>query len=46
MHSSSEEHMEAIYKILKYLKRTPRRGLLFQKREQLLVEAFMDALTG
>ena len=35
--------MEAIYRILKYLKRTPRKGLFFKKNEVKSVEAFTDA---
>ena len=31
MHSPHESHMEAIYKILRYLKSTPGKGILFQK---------------
>ena len=33
MNSPNEEHLEAVYKILRYLKMTPKKGL-FSKREQ------------
>ncbi|RVW94907.1 Retrovirus-related Pol polyprotein from transposon RE1 [Vitis vinifera] len=33
MHSPTEEHMEAVYRILRYLKMTPRKGLFFRKTE-------------
>ena len=33
MHSLGEEHMEAVYRILRYLKGAPGRGLLFSKGE-------------
>ena len=34
MHSSFEVHLEAIYKILRYLKNTSGKGLYFKKNEQ------------
>ncbi|RVW35848.1 Retrovirus-related Pol polyprotein from transposon RE1 [Vitis vinifera] len=33
MHSPKEIHLEAVYKILKYLKGSPRRGLFFKKSD-------------
>ena len=33
MHSPREAHLEAVYKILKYLKGSPGKGLLFKKNE-------------
>lgn len=36
MHSPSEIHMQEVYRILKYLKGTPGRGLLFRKRHKTL----------
>lgn len=38
-----EIHMEAIYRILKYLKMTTRKGLLYKKSGNNKVELFMDA---
>ena len=43
MHSPHEEHFQVVYKILRYLKKTPRKGLLFKKRDHMSVEAFTDA---
>ena len=42
MHSPGEEHMEAVYRILRYLKSAPGRGLLFSKRETREIEGFTD----
>ena len=35
MHSLGPEYFDAAYRILKYLKGTPKKGLLFQKHEHL-----------
>lgn len=43
MHNPLEEHLEAVYRILRYLKKTPGAGLLFEKNEMRNVEAFTDA---
>lgn len=43
MHNPSEEHLDAVYRILRYLKKTPGNGLLFKKNEKRGVEAFTDA---
>lgn len=43
MHSPHEEHMEAVCKILRCLKRTPEKGLLFEKSEYLKIEAYINA---
>lgn len=43
MHSPEEEHLEAVYRILRYLKRTPGKGLLFKKGGEIQVEAYTDA---
>ncbi|EOY04695.1 Cysteine-rich RLK (RECEPTOR-like protein kinase) 8, putative [Theobroma cacao] len=43
MHSPSEEHLEAVNRILQYVKPTPGKGLFFKKNELRSVEAFTDA---
>ena len=42
MHSPYEAHMNVVYKILQYLKGTPRKGLQFGKHDQFKIEAFTD----
>ena len=43
MHSPSESHMKAVYLILRYLKGTPGRGLLFKKSASRDIQLFTDA---
>ncbi|RVW68568.1 Retrovirus-related Pol polyprotein from transposon RE1 [Vitis vinifera] len=43
MHSPKESHLEALYKILRYLKGSLRRGLLFKKDDNKKVEIYTDA---
>ena len=43
MHAPCEEHMETVYRILRYLKGTPGKGLLLKKNEARSVESFIDA---
>ncbi|RVX06283.1 Retrovirus-related Pol polyprotein from transposon TNT 1-94 [Vitis vinifera] len=43
MHSPTEEHMEAVYRILIYLKMTPGKGLFFRKTENRDTEVYSDA---
>ena len=43
MHSPGSEHFDAVYRILRYLKRTPGKGLLFKTWGHLEVEAYTDA---
>ena len=43
MHCPSEEHMEAVIRILKYLKSSPGKGLMFSKNNHLEVEGYTDA---
>ncbi|KAJ9676113.1 hypothetical protein PVL29_024893 [Vitis rotundifolia] len=42
MHVPRPEHFEAVYKILRYLKRTPGRGLLLKSQGHLQIEAYID----
>ena len=43
MNNRSEEHMEAVYQILQYLKRELGKGLLFRKMTNRTLEVFTDA---
>ena len=43
MHSPREEHFEVAYRILKYLKRKPGRGLLFENHGHSRIEAYTHA---
>lgn len=43
MHSSKEAHLEAVYRILRYLKGTPGKGLFFKKNEKKVVEVYTNA---
>ena len=43
MHSPRETHMEAVFRILRYLKSAPGKGLFFAKHDHLRVEAYTDA---
>jgi hypothetical protein len=43
MHSPSEDHMEAVMRILSYLKSAPGKGLLFKKHGHLRIEGYTDA---
>ena len=43
MNEPTEEHMEAVTRILRYLKKTPGLGLLFRKTDNRSVEMFTDA---
>ncbi|XP_068666400.1 uncharacterized mitochondrial protein AtMg00810-like [Aristolochia californica] len=43
MHAPSEEHMEVVYRILRYLKNTPRKGLLFSKNGICNIEGYTDS---
>ncbi|CAL9149610.1 unnamed protein product [Musa hybrid cultivar] len=42
MYSSREEHLEAIYRILRHLKRTPNKALLFKKDNYMRSKTFTD----
>ena len=43
MHAPIKEDLEATYIILRYLKSSPGKGLLFKKGGQKTIEAYMDA---
>jgi hypothetical protein len=43
MHAPSEEHMDAVYRILRYLKNAPGRGLLFAKSGESEIVGYTDA---
>ena len=43
MHAPGPAHFEAVYRILRYLKGTPSRGLLFKSRGHLQIENYTDA---
>jgi hypothetical protein len=43
MHALRQPHYEAIYRILRYLKGAPRRGLLYKPSASLFVTGFSDA---
>ena len=42
MHAPYEEHLEAVYKILRYLKGTPGRGLFFKRCNQRGIEVYTN----
>jgi hypothetical protein len=43
MHAPSEEHLHAVNRILRYLKGTPGKGLLFSKHRVSSIEGYTDA---
>ena len=43
MHCPSEEHMEAVIRILRYLKSSPGKGLMFSKNDHVRVDGYTDA---
>ena len=43
MHDPRVRHLQAVDRILQYLKATPRRGLLFKRSEDLTMEVYTDA---
>ncbi|XP_028114167.1 uncharacterized protein LOC114312154 [Camellia sinensis] len=42
-HAARATHLEAVMRILRYLKSSPRKGLYFSKHGHLSVEAYTDA---
>jgi hypothetical protein len=43
MHCPSEDHMDAVIRILRYLKSSPGKGLMFSKNNQVHVDGYTDA---
>ena len=43
MHDPCQGHLNAVYRILRYLKQTPGKGLFFKKNTERKVEVFTDA---
>lgn len=43
MHCPSEDHMDAVTRILRYLKASPGKGLMFSKNNHLNIDGYTDA---
>ena len=43
MHDPSTSHMDVVYRILRYLKSSPRKGILYTKQGNMQVECYTDA---
>jgi len=43
MHSPSKEHMKVVTQVLRYLKSSPGKGILFKKGENLKIKRYTDA---
>ena len=43
MHSPYEEHLDVAFRILRYLKSTPGKGLFFKKGDRRTIEAYTNA---
>ena len=43
IHDPKEKHLQVIYRIFHYLKATPKKEILFQKRKELTLKAYTDA---
>lgn len=43
MHNPQKHHLDAVFRILRYLKKTPGTGLLFKNNGHLKIEAYTDA---
>lgn len=43
MHCPSEDHMNAVLRILRYLKSSPGKGLMFRKNNHLNIDGYTDA---
>lgn len=42
MHDSKEIHLQAVYHVLHYLKANPRKGEMFKRNSELILEAYTD----
>ena len=43
MHAPELAHFDAVYRILRYLKGTPGKGILFKRQDHFNVEVYTDA---
>jgi hypothetical protein len=43
MHNPSEDHMDTVIQILRYLKLSPRKGLMFSTNSHLKINDYIDA---
>ena len=43
MHTPRQKHLDIVYRILRYLKKNPGRGLFFRKKEDRKVKIYTDA---
>jgi hypothetical protein len=43
MHDPKKGHMDAVYRILRYLKSVPGQGLIYRKNEHLNIEGYCDS---
>ena len=43
MHNPKEIHLQAVYRILHYLKANPGKGIIFRRNEGVVLEAYTDA---
>ena len=43
MHAPRQGHLDAVFRIVRYLKSAPRKGLFFTQRSHTQVEAYIDA---
>lgn len=42
MYAPTKDHLDAAYRILKYLKECPRKGILYRRHEHCKVEVYID----
>jgi hypothetical protein len=42
MHNPKDSHLQAVYRLLRYLKSTPGKGILYKKHENLKLECYTD----